>query len=282
MNWMVQNMDELPYPDFLDYFNQRSALASISEETRPVLVFETARGCWWGQKSHCTFCGLNGVSMKYRSKSQKRAYEELIYLSTRFSKEVLVVDNILDLKYFDEFIPLLVDADTGLSIHYETKVNLRPWQVSMLADAGICKLQPGIETLCTNVLKLMKRGCTMLQNVQNALGKADMGIAAQYAELVEDAELRQTLFGVIREEFERTREWILRLTGQHDILDNEPVLQRAIMLRNPYVDPLNFIQIELMRRLRTLDENDTEGRAELMDAMVVTINGIAAGLRNTG
>ncbi|MCC7161801.1 MAG: phosphoenolpyruvate carboxylase [Anaerolineae bacterium] len=123
---------------------------------------------------------------------------------------------------------------------------------------------------------------TMLQNVQNALGKADMGIAAQYAELVQDAELRQTLFGVIREEFERTRAWILRLTGQTDILDNEPVLQRAIMLRNPYVDPLNFIQIELMRRLRALDENDAEARAELMDAMVVTINGIAAGLRNTG
>lgn len=123
---------------------------------------------------------------------------------------------------------------------------------------------------------------TMLQNVQNALGKADMGIAAQYAQLVEDAALRDALFGKIRDEFERTHAWILRLTDQHDILDNEPVLQRAIRLRNPYVDPLNFIQIELIRRMRALDENDTEGRAELMDAMVVTINGIAAGLRNTG
>ena len=123
---------------------------------------------------------------------------------------------------------------------------------------------------------------TMLQNVQNALGKADMGIAEQYALLVEDSELRNHLFGIIHDEFERTRAWILRLTEQADILDNEPVLQRAIRFRNPYVDPLNFIQIELIRRLRALDENDTEGRAELMDAMVVTINGIAAGLRNTG
>lgn len=123
---------------------------------------------------------------------------------------------------------------------------------------------------------------TMLQNVQNALGKADMGIAAQYARLVEDPALRDEIFGKIRDEFERTRAWILRLTGQTDILDNEPVLQRAIRLRNPYVDPLNFIQIELTRRLRALDENDAQGRDELMDAMVVTINGIAAGLRNTG
>lgn len=123
---------------------------------------------------------------------------------------------------------------------------------------------------------------TMLQNVQNALGKADMGIAAQYALLVEDENLRAEIFGNIRAEFERTRAWILRLTEQNEILDNEPVLQRAIRLRNPYVDPLNFIQIEVLKRLRALPEDAAEARQELMDAMVVTINGIAAGLRNTG
>ncbi len=123
---------------------------------------------------------------------------------------------------------------------------------------------------------------TMLQNVQNALGKADMGIAEQYAELVQDAALRRSIMDTIRGEFGRTREWILRLTGQTDILDNEPVLQRAIRLRNPYVDPLNFIQIELLKRLRALPEDAQAPRAELLDAMVVTINGIAAGLRNTG
>jgi len=123
---------------------------------------------------------------------------------------------------------------------------------------------------------------TMLENAQNALGKADMEIAEQYAGLVEDKNLRAEIFGRIRAEFERTRAWILRLTDQAEILDNEPILQRAIHLRNPYVDPLNFIQIELLKRLRVLPEAETEMRAELMDAMVVTINGIAAGLRNTG
>jgi phosphoenolpyruvate carboxylase len=123
---------------------------------------------------------------------------------------------------------------------------------------------------------------TMLQNVQNALGKADMGIAEQYALLVQDADLRAQIFGAIRDEFERTRAWILRLTDQTEMLDNEPVLQRAIRLRNPYVDPLNFIQIELLKRLRALPEDATDARQELMEAMIVTINGIAAGLRNTG
>lgn len=138
-----------------------------------------------------------------------------------------------------------------------------------------------IETLRTMTREWEFFG-TMLQNVQNALGKADMGIAEQYAELVTDAALRRTLFAKIREEFERTRDWTLRLTGQGDILDNEPVLQRAIRLRNPYVDPLNFIQIELLRRMRALPEGAAAERAELTEAMVVTINGIAGGLRNTG
>lgn len=123
---------------------------------------------------------------------------------------------------------------------------------------------------------------TMLTNVQNALGKADMGIAAQYAQLVNDATLREQIWGRIRDEFACTRAWILRLTEQSEILDHEPVLQHSIRVRNPYVDPLNFIQIELLRRLRALPDDDHAARAELMDAMVVTINGIAAGLRNTG
>jgi ribosomal peptide maturation radical SAM protein 1 len=166
MSWQVEDLDDLPYPDFQDFFQQRSALPSVSATTRPILVFETARGCWWGQKNQCTFCGLNGTSMGFRSKSQKRAHEELRHLASQFSNEVLVVDNILDLKYFHEFIPLLVNDDFKMLIHYETKVNLRPWQVAMLADAGVCKLQPGIESLSTEMLAIMKKGCTMLQNVQ--------------------------------------------------------------------------------------------------------------------
>jgi ribosomal peptide maturation radical SAM protein 1 len=166
LTWMVEELDDLPYPDFHDFFQQRAALPSVSAKTRPILVFETARGCWWGQKNQCTFCGLNGTSMGFRSKSQKRAYEELRYLASQFSNEVLVVDNILDLTYFREFIPLLANDDFKMLIHYETKVNLRPWQIAMLAKAGVCKLQPGIESLCTEILATMNKGCTMLQNVQ--------------------------------------------------------------------------------------------------------------------
>ncbi len=82
--------------------------------------------------------------------------------------------------------------------------------------------------------------------------------------------------------FRRTSRWILRVTGQKEILDNEPVLQRSIRLRNPYVDPLNFTQVSLLRRWRALPDPDSEEARRLLQAIFLTINGIAAGLKNTG
>lgn len=163
----------------------------------------------------------------------------------------------------------------------QNRFNLPGWYGLGTALDAVAADKSKIETLRAMTRDWQFFG-TMLQNVQNALGKADMGIAEQYALLVQDENLRDTIFGDIRAEFERTRAWILTLTEQSEMLDNEPTLQRAIRLRNPYVDPLNFIQIELLKRLRALPEDAADTRQELMEAMVVTINGIAAGLRNTG
>ncbi|MCS7221366.1 MAG: phosphoenolpyruvate carboxylase [Anaerolineae bacterium] len=121
----------------------------------------------------------------------------------------------------------------------------------------------------------------MVDNAQMALSKADMSIAARYAQLVVDRKLGQEIFHQIAAEYERTREAILAVTGQKALLDNEPVLQRAICLRNPYVDPLNLIQVGLLRRLRTLPEGSVE-RERVVDALRLSIVGIAAGLKNTG
>jgi phosphoenolpyruvate carboxylase len=122
---------------------------------------------------------------------------------------------------------------------------------------------------------------TMIDNVQLALGKSDMGIARLYADLVKDEALRKRVYSAIRTAFEQTVHWVTRVAGQKSILENEPVLQRSIRLRNPYVDPLNFIQVRLLRQLRDNGLDD----AALDDAqhtLYITINGIAAGLKNTG
>jgi len=108
------------------------------------------------------------------------------------------------------------------------------------------------------------------------LAKADMAIARQYAELA--GEVGERLFPVLMEEFERTRRLLLELRGGRELLDNDPVLQRAIKLRNPYVDPMSFLQLTMLRRWREGGCQDPALEAVLQS----TVKGIARGLQNTG
>jgi phosphoenolpyruvate carboxylase len=117
----------------------------------------------------------------------------------------------------------------------------------------------------------------MIRNVELAMAKADFSIARLYASLVEDAHVRERVFRLLSDEFERARRMILRITGQTELLERNPVLSRSIRLRNPYVDPLSLIQVELLRRKR-----GGEASAELDYDIGATMNGIAAGLHNTG
>jgi phosphoenolpyruvate carboxylase len=119
----------------------------------------------------------------------------------------------------------------------------------------------------------------LIRNVEMGLAKADLSIARLYAGLVADEALRERVFGMIVEEFERTRRMVLSLTGQARLLERNPVLARSIRLRNPYVDPLSLIQVALLRRKRELEDKED---ANLDYALAATINGIAAGLRNSG
>ena len=127
----------------------------------------------------------------------------------------------------------------------------------------------------------MMRGFPLFMNligdVEIGMAKADLSIARRYAGLVEDASLRERVFALIAEEFERARRAVLRVSGQTRLLEHNPVLARSIRLRNPYVDPMSLVQIELLRRQRAGDDSD-----ELAYALAATINGISAGLRNTG
>jgi phosphoenolpyruvate carboxylase len=120
---------------------------------------------------------------------------------------------------------------------------------------------------------------TMIDNSQVSMRKADMLIAGVYASLADPAD-RDSVFTRIREEFERTEAAICRLTGQRDLLDDAPWLKRSIKVRNPYIDPMNYIQVALLRRLRS--GHAPAETDELKDAVLLSVNGIAAGLRNTG
>lgn len=159
------DLDRLPYPDFRDYFAQLSA-TGYRDRIIPGLAMETARGCWWGAKQHCTFCGLNGEGMAFRSKSAPRVLAEMSALVHQYSvPRIEVVDNILDMQYFKTVLPQLA-AHPRAEIFYEVKANLSKDQIRLLARANVKWIQPGIESLSDHTLALMRKGTTALQNVQ--------------------------------------------------------------------------------------------------------------------
>ncbi|MBY0526295.1 MAG: phosphoenolpyruvate carboxylase [Gemmataceae bacterium] len=119
---------------------------------------------------------------------------------------------------------------------------------------------------------------TLIDNAQMVMAKADLTIARLYADLVEDADLAQRIFDRIANEYRRTADVILDVTGQSALLEQVPVLRRSILRRNPYVDPLSFIQLALLKRLRAASEPSEE----LLTAVLESINGVASGLKNTG
>ncbi|HVT43777.1 MAG TPA: RiPP maturation radical SAM C-methyltransferase [Thermoanaerobaculia bacterium] len=162
----VRAMDELPYPDCDDYI-ERFRRSRFDRDWHARIFFETSRGCWWGEKMHCTFCGLNGATMKFRSKSPQRALDEIVFLAERYEGSAFeATDNILDLSYFDTLLPALAARGIDLGLFWETKANLRKEQVRMLRDSGVTTIQPGIESLSDTVLRMMRKGVTALHNIQ--------------------------------------------------------------------------------------------------------------------
>ncbi|MBI5198385.1 MAG: phosphoenolpyruvate carboxylase [Nitrospirae bacterium] len=120
----------------------------------------------------------------------------------------------------------------------------------------------------------------LIENVEMTLAKADFHIARLYAGLVPDQAVSERLYNLIHAEYGLTVSMILRITGQHQLLDRDPALQRSIRLRNPFIDPMNYIQVHLLKRLREVQ--DEEEARKIRDAVLLTINCIAAGMRNTG
>jgi phosphoenolpyruvate carboxylase len=118
---------------------------------------------------------------------------------------------------------------------------------------------------------------TLLSTMDMVLAKTNIAIASRYADLVSDKVLRETIFGRIRNELEASRSGLLAITGQGALLEANPLLARSIRNRFPYLDPLNHLQIELLKRHRAGDEDD-----RVVRGIHLTINGIAAGLRNSG
>ena len=153
----------------LDY---RSFLQSIrthfpNKEVEPILLFETSRGCWWGERAHCTFCGMNSLGMNYRAMSPQNAITSLqsLFDYAEECSAFVSVDNILPRHYTQEVLPFL-NTPSQASLFYEVKADLSEKDIRTLSQARVKTIQPGIEALATSTLKLMKKGTTAFQNIR--------------------------------------------------------------------------------------------------------------------
>jgi ribosomal peptide maturation radical SAM protein 1 len=161
----IADLNSLPTPNYDEYF-ERMTRHHFLDHIAPI-PFESSRGCWWGQRSHCTFCGLNGSSLAYRSKKPERVLDELTALARRYRiNSFEAVDNILDTNYLEGVFKPLQDLKTDYHFFFEIKAELSFEQVKTLYLGGVRAVQPGIESLNTHLLKLMKKGTSMLLNLR--------------------------------------------------------------------------------------------------------------------
>jgi phosphoenolpyruvate carboxylase len=226
------------------------------------------------------------------------AMEQMSEDAFRFYREK-IVENPDTMEYFEQATPVLEFDQVKIGSRPARRSRRRglqdlraiPWVFGWMQSRHVLPAWFGVgyalegfrsrrtdgERLLQEMLRDFPLFEDLIRNVELGMAKADLTIARVYAELVEDSGVRERVFEMIAEEFERTRREVLRVSGQHQLLETSPVLARSIRLRNPYVDPMSLIQVDLLRRKRAGEESD-----ELNYALAATINGIAAGLRNTG
>jgi ribosomal peptide maturation radical SAM protein 1 len=167
--YLFQEFGRTGPPDYDDYFAQLASIninPAATNDFGRILLYESARGCWWGEKHHCTFCGLNAQNMKFRAKRPEQVLADLRYLSSRYrATRFRFVDNIIDLSHIDAVFGKLAEEQYDLEIFIETKSNLSKRQIQTLARGGVKVMQPGIESLSAATLKEMDKGVSPLQNL---------------------------------------------------------------------------------------------------------------------
>jgi ribosomal peptide maturation radical SAM protein 1 len=177
----VQDMDSLPLPDYTSYFAHIDELQL--NYFQPLLQLEMARGCWWGEKQHCTFCSLEDDLMKFRSKSEDRVMEEILTIASKHKyTEFFPSDSIINHRFFRTLLPRLgnlrVEQGYDFAFFFESKSNLRREQVQALRYAGVGSIQPGLESFSDHILSLMRKGTTGIRQLQCLKLLAECGVEA--------------------------------------------------------------------------------------------------------
>lgn len=182
----TENLDDLPIPDYDAFLIQLAA--SDWRQEAPFILFEASRGCWWGEKHHCRFCGLRADGLHFRRKSAPRVTGELELLAQRYPQHHLLyaTDAILDFRAIQSLLPKLAASweRSRWKLFFEIKSNLGRREIALLADAGVTSVQPGIENFSDRVLSLMDKGSTGSRNVELLKWLAAHGVTPIYGLMV--------------------------------------------------------------------------------------------------
>ncbi|NUN03246.1 MAG: RiPP maturation radical SAM protein 1 [Bryobacteraceae bacterium] len=178
----IRDLDWIPRPNYDPYVEQKAASEWTGSPT--VLLFETSRGCWWGEKHLCSFCGLNAETLTYRSKSAQRVMQDIAGLCERYDTTdgLQAVDNIFDPRYFADLAPRLAafQKQTPVTLFFEIKSNINLNQMYQLAASGFGTLQPGIEAFNDHILSLMDKGANTIQQINFIKWAHQLGISPTY------------------------------------------------------------------------------------------------------
>ncbi len=175
------SLEYYPVPNYDDFVQTCESALDIRDTIVPAMTVESSRGCWWGQRKGCVFCGFNGKGMQFRSKDPKQFVDELATLYDRYGMDgIETVDNILDMNYLKTALPMIKEAGSPYRLYYEIKSNLQRRHIRILREAGVIWVQTGIESLNSNVLKLMNKGCKAYQNIQLLKWLREYGIRVHW------------------------------------------------------------------------------------------------------
>lgn len=179
----LRDLNDSPAPDYDDFFLERERVRTATGKIFNIeyIPFEGSRGCWWGQKNHCVFCGINPDLMGFREKPVDRVVAEMISLAERYRVVNLTAsDYIVSRKHRKELFSRLADLDLDIECFYEVRADLKKAELAQMKEAGIVKVQPGIESFSTELLQLMKKGTSRARHVQFLRWAKEYGIHLSY------------------------------------------------------------------------------------------------------
>jgi ribosomal peptide maturation radical SAM protein 1 len=172
----LEDMNRSPAPNYDDYFAALRETMCLGGEIKPALPFQTARGCWWGEKTHCTFCGISRTAMKFRAKSADNVIDHMLFLRDRYGISTFQgTEYIFDYRFFTSLLPKLRELNS--IFRFEVKANLKVEQLQALAESGTVEVQPGVESLHDGALALLKKGVTAHQNLMLLKRGREIGLS---------------------------------------------------------------------------------------------------------